>query len=315
MMPRHRKRGDNPTPHERYLRDPETNEVKAVSRPIARSRTMPLEPTKPKDAPTFYKVPDLVRDSKGRQILARPVSPSTSISPSLTKHKHVPRLPQQAAQYPGPGRPVPLGPKSTSTTIPSSPTEHDDAPRTPDKVARDYTPEKPVPLRPTACCPTMSPEFKEKGDPNERRNPAPDYITMQSKGYDKSKGRTTYPGGRADITTEGSDVDEAADDDASAARGEAADRGGTAVSDPAGTEAAGTAEAMLKRLLVKQVVLEERLLVMEARLERRLLVMEALLLQERWRFRRGSLGESSSGEEEEEEGDEGTMVGGSETDD
>lgn len=149
----------------------------------------------------------------------------------------------------------------------------------------------------------MSPESKEKGDPLEKFRPAPDYITMQSKGYDKGKGRATHRGYRADISTEGSDTDESADD-AGAVGGETA-----------GTEAAGTAEAMLKRVLMMQVQLEERLLAMEARLQQRLPVIEALLgqgLQERWRLRRGSLRESYS--DEDEEGDEETLMDDSETD-
>ena len=246
MPPRSRKRGDNPTPYERYIRDPETKEVKGISRPIARSRTMPLESTKPKDAP-----------------------------------------------------------------------------RTPNDVARDLNPGRPLPLRPRECCTTI-PEFRGIGDRIESRNPAPVYNTMQSKGYDKSEGRATHRGGRTDITSEGSDVDDTtADgsdvdesaDDASAAGSEAAGHGSTAGSDPTITEAAGTAEVMLERVLMMQVLLEERLSVMETRLERRLLVMEALLeeyVQERWRLRPGSLRERYSGGDE--EGDEETLWSGSETD-
>ena len=59
----------------------------------------------------------------------------------------------------------------------------------------------------------MTPDYKEKEDPNESRNPPPDYTRLRSKGYDKSKGRATHRGGRADTTMEGSDVDEATDDE------------------------------------------------------------------------------------------------------
>ena len=181
--------------------------------------------------------------------------------------------------------------------MPPETTQPKYAPTFYEEVARDPKLGRPVPLRPKECCTTI-PESKEKGGPIESRNPAPVYITMQSKGYDKSEGRATHSGDRADITTEGSDVDDTTtdgsdvddDDDDDA---EATGYGSTAESDSTRTEATGTAEVMLEKLRMRQVLLEERLSVLEARLEKRLLVIEALLgrdLQERWRLRRDSSG-------------------------
>ena len=210
-----------------------------------------------------------------------------------------------------------------SRTMPVESTKPKDAPRTPDDVAGDLKPGRPLPLRPKECCTTI-PGFQEKGGRVESRTPARDYIAMQSQGYDKSEGRAIHRGGRADTTTEGSDVDDTttdgsdvdeATDGAGTARGEAAGHGSAAGSDRTRTEAAGTAEVMLERVLMMQVLLEGRLSVMEARLEKTLLVVEALLgedVQKRWRLRRRGSGKSYGGEDE--EGDEETLGSGSETD-
>ena len=253
--------------------------------PQARSTTMPPKSTKPKEASPFYEKLELARDSKGNQLLVRPKVPSTTIPPSFTKHK--------------------------------------DAHRLPEEDARDPKPERFVPLRPKACSTTMPPESKVKGDPMESLSPTLEYTTMQSKGYDKSNGCATHRS-RADTTTEGSET-EGNETEGSETEGsdveEAADEGGVAAGgEPDAKEAAGTAEVLLKRVLMMQVLLERRLLIMEALLERRLLVMGALLeesllatrrmeerLQEGWLLRRGSVRKSHGGEEA--EGDEETLVG------
>ena len=159
--------------------------------------------------------------------------------PLATKPKDASRPSEEVARDPKSGKTVVVKRKARSTTVPEESTKPKDVPKSLGDfgLVRDPRSGKPAHVRPKDRSMTMLPKSQEKGDLIESLKPALGYITMQGKGYEKRQRRATRPG-HAGIMTEGSAIEEAADD-GGAAGPKAAAREDTDDEDAVGVQTGG----------------------------------------------------------------------------